>query len=43
MSKKCTPKCEVCDNFIYGSVVEDDKGFNYHPNCLRKKRGEPLL
>jgi hypothetical protein len=38
-----TPKCEVCDNFIYSRVAKDEKGFDYHPNCLRKKRGEPLL
>jgi hypothetical protein len=32
-----TPKCEVCDNFTYSRVAKDEKGFDYHPNCLRKK------
>ena len=37
------PKCEICENFIYATPAKDEKGFDYHTNCLRKKRGEPIL
>lgn len=37
------PKCEICENFIYATAAKDEKGFDYHPNCLRKKRGAIII